>query len=216
MTDLEKAKQYFGRNPDSRGATALMKSNPDEYHRIKEIAIAEGLRARSEHLNPNVRDRWNPKQFTESELQILGQVSEVETKKYYCNPSAGDSDTLTRLATEQPERYKLVRQSAVLRGLVPATQTPTAPTPKPTSSFFRLSDELADRAGLPHGYQCNADGLATVLKVIEDRKEQKIAAEALAAKTLAQQARDKAADDSAEEFGRLLEINRALAAKQAA
>jgi hypothetical protein len=206
---------YFGPTSSSKEATKLEKTNPTEYKRRKELAIAEGLIARSEHLNPNYRDKFNPRQFTQEELTLLAEVPESETAKFYGSTAQHNAAALlSKMSSEEPERYNSLRRSAQLRGQIETRPSLPTPQPKPTNNFFRLSDELADKANLPHGYMCNADGLATVLKVIEDRRQQKIAADALAAKTAAQLARDKAADESAAEFGRLLDQNREMAAKQ--
>ena len=203
MSDSDTAARYFGSGSNSKAAHDLMKSNPTEYKRLKEVALVDGRLARSEHLDPNYRRRFDPVQFSAEELKILGQVSEAETRRYYCNPSAGDADTLTRLATEDPARYKLVRQSAVLRGLVPASQTPAAPEPSPVNPFFTLSDEVCAQAGLPKGYQCDQRGFGQVVLAIADRQEKKREAEILAAKTAAQLAKDKAVDESIAEYGRI-------------
>ena len=216
MSDSDTAARYFGRGSNSKAANDLMKSNPTEYARLKEVALADGRLARSEHLDPNIRDPWNPRQFSAEELQILGQIPESETNRYYRNPSAGGDDTLSRVAAERPDYYKLLRASAVLRGFVPASQAPAAPEPKPVNPFFTLSDELCVKAGLPRGYQCDQLGLERVVQVIADIADKKREAETLAAKTAEKLERDRKADESAAEFGRLLEINRQHAAKQGA
>jgi hypothetical protein len=214
-SDSDKAAMYFGRGSNSKAANDLMKSNPTEYARLKEVALADGRLARKDYQDPNYRRRFDPRQFTQEELTILAEVPESETAKFYGNGAIfGAAALLSKMSVEEPERYNSLRHAAQLRGQIETRPSQPTPQPKPTNNFFRLSDELADKANLPHGYQCNADGLATVLKVIEDRRQQKIAADALAAKTAAQLERDRAADESAAEFGRLLEINRDLAQKQ--
>jgi len=209
--------KYFGNNSDSKAATELMKLNPTEYKRRKELALSEGLIARSECLNPNIRDRWNPRQFSAEELQILAEEPESETSKYFgASAIYGAADGLQTMALEDNPRYQRLRQAAQLRGKIETRPSQPVPQPKPVNQFFPLSDELADQAGLPRGYQCNAQGLETVLKVIVEVKERKAEAERLAAKTQAQLERDRIADESAAEFGRLLEFNREHAQKQRA
>jgi len=207
--------KYFGNKSDSKAATELMKSNPTEYKRRKELALSEGLIARSECLNPNIRDRWNPKQFSAEELTILAEEPESETSKYFgASAIFGAADALQKMAQENNPRYQRLRQAAQLRGKIETQPSQPVPTPKPVSQFFKLSNELADQAGLPRGYETNQVGLATVLKVVLEVKERKAAAAAQAAKSAAQLERDRIADESAAEFGRLLEVNREIAAKQ--
>jgi hypothetical protein len=219
MTSIDSnlAAKYFGKNPDSKGASELMKRSPSEYHRLKELALAEGHIARSEHLNPNYRDKFNPRQFSQDELTLLAEVPESETAKFYGNGAIfGAAALLSKMSTEEPERYNRLRRAAQLRGQIETRPSQPVPQPKPVSQFFKLSDEIASQAGLPIGFETNADGLATILKVVLEVKERKAQADAQAAKTQAQLERDKAADESAAEFGRLLEINREHAAKQSA
>jgi len=93
--------KYFGNKSDSKAATELMKSNPTEYKRRKELALSEGLIARSECLNPNIRDRWNPKQFSAEEFQILAEEPESETSKYFgASAIYGAADALQKMALE--------------------------------------------------------------------------------------------------------------------
>jgi hypothetical protein len=207
--------KYFGNKSDSKAATELKTINPTEYAFRKELAIAEGLIARSAHLNPNIRNRWNPKQFSAEELTLLAEEPESETSKYFgASAIFGAATALQTMAANDNPRYERLRRAAQLRGKIETRPSQPAPTPKPVNQFFKLSDELADQAGLPRGYETNEAGLATVLKVVLEVKERKAAAAAQAAKSEAQLARDKAADESAAEFGRLLEVNRELAAKQ--
>jgi hypothetical protein len=209
--------KYFGNKSDSKAATELMKSNPTEYKRRKELALSEGLIARSECLNPNIRDRWNPKQFSAEELQILAEVPESDTAKYFgAGAMYGAATALQEMAEKDNPRYQRLRRAAQLRGQIETRPSQPIPTPKPVSQFFKLSDEIADQAGLPRGFETNASGLETILKVVLEVKERKAVAAAQAAKTAAQLERDAAADESAAEFGRLLEFNRAHAQKQRA
>jgi hypothetical protein len=213
MSDSDKAATYFGRGSNSKAANDLMKSNPAEYKRLKEVALADGRLDRSEHLNPNIRDRWNPKQFSAEELQILAEVPESDTAKYFgAGAIFGAATDLQKMAQEDALRYQRLRQAAQLRGKIETRPSQPTPQPKPVNQFFKLSDELADQAGLPRGYETNQVGLATVLKVVLEVKERKAEAERAAAKTAAQLERDRKADESAAEFGRLLEYNRQHAA----
>jgi len=209
MSDSDKAATYFGRGSNSKAAHDLMKSNPTEYKRLKEISIADGRLDRSAHLNPNVRDRWNPRQFTQEELTLLAEVPESDTAKYFgAGAIFGAATALQKMAQEDALRYQRLRQAAQLRGKIETRPSQPTPQPKPVNQFFKLSDELADQAGLPHGYETNQVGLATVLKVVLEVKEKRAEAERLAAKSAAQLERDRKADESAAEFGRLLEANR--------
>src|SRR5579872_3864697 len=125
--DSNLAAKYFGKNPDSRAASELMKSNPTEYARIKTIALAQGLIARKDYQNPNFRDRYNPRQFSPEELAILAEIPEAETRRYYCYPSAGGDDTLAKIYETDLPRYNKIRASAMLRGFIPSA--PIAPQP---------------------------------------------------------------------------------------
>jgi hypothetical protein len=185
-----------------------MKSNPAEYRRLKEVALANGRLARSEYLNPNVRDRWSPKQFSAEELQLLAEVPESESAKYYgAGAIFGAAALLSKMSTEEPERYISLRRVAQLRGQIETRPSQPIPEPKPANPFFELSDEIADQAGLPRGYQTNADGLTRVLKVILEVKERKAAAAAQAAKSTQQLELDRLIDSSVADYGRVLTKN---------
>jgi hypothetical protein len=214
--DSNLAAKYFGKNPDSKGATELMRRSPAEYHRLKEIALAEGLIVRKDYQDPEYRRRFEPKQFSQDELKILAEIPESETRRFYCNPSDGGSDTLAKLATERPDYYNKVRASAMLRGLIPSAPIAPQPEPKPTSQFITVSDADCDTANLPRGYKTTAQGLETIKRVVAEVEQKRVEAQQLAAKTAAQLERDRIADESVAEFGRLLEINREHAQKQRA
>jgi len=217
ISDSTQAARFFGKNPDSKGANDLYKSNPAEYRRLKEIALAEGLLARKEYQNPSYRDKFLPKQFTEQELTIMATVPLSEVEKYYgAGASTGATDTLSKLATERPDYYKQVRAASILHGKIPNQTVQGTPEPIPSreSEFFTLSDEECDRAGLRRGYRTNAQGHETVKRVIKEVEQKRADAEQLAAKTAAQLERDARIDASTAEFGRLLDFNRDLSAKQ--
>ena len=130
--DSNLAAKYFGKNPDSKGATALMKRSPAEYHRLKELAIAENLIARSEHLDPNYRRRFDPRQFTQDELTLLAEVPESETAKFYGNGAIfGAAALLSKMSVEEPERYNSLRRAAQLRGQIETRPSQPAPQPQP-------------------------------------------------------------------------------------
>jgi hypothetical protein len=203
MSDIPNSK-YFGKHADGRMANELFKTNRPEYDRRRGEAERDGLLApKPEWARTDYRKKFEPKQFTESELQILAQVPESETNRYYRSPSNGATDTLAKLASEQPEHYAKVRAAAVLRSLVPASQGITQPEPRPTNNFFRLSDEITKEAGLPIGFETNDAGFATVLKVIADRREQKRIEEERTVKAEAQKAKDAAVDESLATVGHI-------------
>lgn len=217
MSDSHKAAMYFGKGSNSKAAHDLMKSNPAEYKRLKEVALADGRLARSEHLNPNIRDRWNPRQFSQEELTLLAEVPESETAKYFGSESEHNAAaTLQEMAQTDNPRYQRLRQAAQLRGKIETCPSQPAPQPRAVSQFVTVSDADCDAAGLPRNYQTTASGLETIQRVTKEVSEKKIAADALAAKTAAQLERDRKADESAAEFGRLLDLNREMAAKKAA
>lgn len=170
-----------------------------------------------EYRREDYRDKFLPKQFTEQELTIIATVPLSEVEKYYgAGASTGATDTLSKLATERPDYYKQVRAAAILHGKIPNQTVQRTPEPIPSreSEFFTLSDEECDKAGLRRGYRTNAQGHETVKRVIKEVEQKRADAEQLAAKTAAQLERDARIDASTAEFGRLLDFNRDLSAKQ--
>jgi hypothetical protein len=212
--DSNLAAKYFGKNPDSKGASELMKRSPSEYRRIKEIALAQGLIVRQVYQDPDYRKRFDPVQLSEEALRLRATVPLAEVQSYYCGTSAGAAKNLSTLAKEDPERYRLIKSAAIAWEVIPPQAMPTAPEPKPVSEFVTVPDTDCDAVGLAHGYQTNANGLKTIQRVIKEVADKKMAEEKLASTTAEKIARDAAVDESVAQFGRLLQINREHSAKQ--
>jgi hypothetical protein len=209
--------KYFGKHANGKLAQELFKDNRPEYERRRLLAEQDGLISpRPVWADVNYRKRFDPPQPSEETLRLLAdaELSADAVKYYGGGPSNGSKDTVSKLAQENPEHYKRVRACAIAKGFIEDRPAQPVPEPKPQSQFFRLSDEVADQAGLPHGHMCNADGFEKVLKVIEEVRDQKRKAEELAAKTTAQLERDAAVDKSVAKFGRLLDLNREISTKQ--
>jgi hypothetical protein len=212
--DSNLAAKYFGKNPDSKGATELMKRSPSEYRRIKEIALAQGLIVRQVYQDPDYRRRFDPVQLSEETIRLRATVPLAEVQSYYCGTSAGTAKNLGRLATEDPEKYRLIKSAAIAWEVIPPQAMPTAPEPKPVSQFVTVSDADCDKAGLPHGYQTNASGLETIHRVIAEVEAKRIEAQRLTTVSAEKLESDARIDASVAEFGRLLDLNREMAAKQ--
>jgi hypothetical protein len=209
--------KLFGKNADARLATELYNTDKPDYYRRRAQVEKDGLLApKPVWTDPDYRKRFDPKQFTEDELNILAQIPEDVTTHYYRSPSSGGSDTLGNLAAnpDKQDYYNKVRAAAMLRGLIPSAPIAPQPEPKPASPFVTVPDADCDRAGLPHGYKTTSAGLETVKRVIADVEAKRADAERLAATTAEKLARDAAVDESVAQFGRLLEINREIDAKQ--
>src|SRR5882757_5382355 len=215
-TDSSQAARFFGSKPDSKGANELFKSNPTEYRRLKEIALGEGLIVRQVWQDPEYRRRFDPVQKSEETLRLLADADLCgDAMKYYGGgQSSGGTDTVSKLAAERPDYYKRVRACAIAKGFIEDRPVQPTPEPKPVSQFVTVSDADCDAAGLPHGYQATASGLETIQRVIKEVAEAKAKADKLAATTAEKMARDAAVDESVAQFGRLLEINREIDAKQ--
>jgi hypothetical protein len=208
--------EHFGRHSNSAKAFELSKDGP-KYSRMKKQAVLDKLIATPPvWSDPDYRKRFDPVQKSEADLRLLADAALCADAQKYFGPdhSTGGADNVSTLAAKRPDYWRQVRSCAIAKGFIEDRPVQPVPEPKPKSQFFRLSDEIADQAGLPHGYMCNADSLGTILKVLVETKERKAEADALAAKTQDQLDRDRAADESAATFGRLLEINRAHSAKQ--
>jgi hypothetical protein len=212
--DVNRAEKLFGKNPDSKGASDLMKESPSEYRRLKEIALGRGLIVRQVYQDPDYRKRFDPKQLTEEQLRLRATISLAEVQSYYCGTSAGATNNLSRLATEDPEKYRLIKSAAIAWEVIPPQAMPTAPEPKPVSQFVTVPDADCDKVGLAHGYKTSASGLETIHRVIAEVEAKRVEAEKLAATTAEKLARDAAVDESVAQFGRMLEFNREHAAKQ--
>jgi len=214
--DSNLAAKYFGKNPDSKGASELMKRSPAEYHRIKEIALAQGLIVRQVYQDPDYRKRFDPPQLSEETIQLRATVPLAEVESYYCGTSAGSAKNLSRLATEDPEKYRLIKSAAIAWEIIPPQVMPTTPEPKPVSQFVTVPDEDCDKVGLARGFKTTADGLQTIQRVIKEVEAKRVEAEKLAATSAEKQAREARIDASVAEFGRLLDFNREHSAKQRA
>jgi hypothetical protein len=211
--------KFFGKHADGRLAMQLFNTNPTEYARRRQEAERDGLLApKPEWANPDYRKKFDPVQKSEADLRLLADAALcADAMKYYgSGPTTGGTDTLSRLAQENPERYKQVRACAIAKNLI--EDRPAQPTPevKPASQWIVVPDADCDKAGLPHGYQTTASGLATIHRVIKEVADKKAEAERLAATSAEKLARDAAVDESVAQFGRMLEFNREHAQKHRA
>ncbi|HXC47337.1 MAG TPA: hypothetical protein VNU20_03535 [Candidatus Sulfotelmatobacter sp.] len=207
--------RLFGKNADARLAQELYNTDKPEYYRRRAQVEKDGLVApRPVWADPDYRKRFDPPQLSEETIRLRATVPLAEVQSYYCGTSAGATNNLSRLATEDPEKYRLIKSAAIAWEIIPAQPMPTAPEPRPVSQFVTVSDADCDAAGLPRNYQTTASGLETIHRVIKEVAEAKSTAEQVAATTAEKLARDAAVDESVAQFGRLLEINREIDANQ--
>jgi hypothetical protein len=207
--------KFFGKYADGRMAQELFKTDRPEYERRRSQAERDGLlAAKPVWANPDYRKRFDPPQLSEEAIRLRATVPLAEVQSYYCGTSAGSAKNLSRLATEDPERYRLIKSAAIAWEVIPSQAMPTAPEPKPVNPFATVPDDLCDKAGLPHGYQTTASGLETVHRVIAEVEGKRAEAQRLATVTAEKTERDARIDASVAEFGRLLDLNREMDAKQ--
>jgi len=202
--------KLFGKHANGRMAQELFKNNPAEYARRRAEAERDGLLApRPVWADPNYRDRFNPKQHSEETLRHLADAALcADAVKYYgSGASTGGTDTVSKLAAEQPDYYRKVRACAVAKGFI--EDRPAQPTPevKPASQWIVVPDEECDACGLPRGYRTTQSGLEMVKRVIKETAEAKAQAERDAQVAAERLARDAAIDASLSTVGAIRETH---------
>jgi hypothetical protein len=192
--------EHFGRHSNSAKAFELSKDGP-KYSRMKRQAVLDKLIAPPPvWADPDYRKRFDPVQLPEETLRLLADAKLCEDAVTYYGggQSSGGTDTVSKLATERPDYYKRVRACAIAKGFIEDRPAQPAPKPKPVNEFTVVPDEVCDAAGLPHGYQTTASGLASIQRIIKEVAEVKATADA-------QAKRDAANDSSVATFGHVRE-----------
>jgi hypothetical protein len=199
--------KLFGKHADARMAQELFKNNRPEYNRRRAEAERDGLLApKPVWADPDYRKRFDPVQKSEADLRLLADAPLVaDAMKYYgSGPSSGGTDTLSRLAQENPERYKQVRACAIAKNLIEDRPAQPMPEVKPASQWTVVPDADCDACGLPRGYRTNQSGLETIRRVVQEVAAVKATADAQAK---AQAERDHKTDESVATFGSLRETD---------
>jgi hypothetical protein len=192
--------KYFGRHADSMKASELYKQDKPAYDRMRALAVSDGLvAAKPEWSSPSIRDRWNPKPLTEEQIRLRATVSEAEVRGYYTSQSDGNHNNLSRLATADPDRYRLVKSAAIAWNIIPEQPMPRVPEPRAPehSTMLTLSDEHCDRIGEKRGLQVDEEQYLRIVTTINEVDEQR-------AKAAAQAAKDAVNDSSVATFGRVV------------
>src|ERR1700687_3932376 len=195
--------KLFGRHANGRMAQELYKNNRPEYERRRAEAERDGLLApKPVWADPDYRRRFDPVQKSEETLRLLADEALcADAQKYYgSGASTGGTDTVSKLATEQPDYYRKVRACAVAKGFIEDRPTQPAPKPKPVNDFTVVPDDVCLAAGLPLGYKTTASGLETIQRGIKEAAEVKPTADA-------QAKRDAAIDESLSTVGAIRETN---------
>ncbi len=206
----EDSSAAFGRHANGRMAQELFKNNPAEYARRRAEAERDGLLApRPVWQDPDYRKRFDPVQKSEETLRLLADAPLcADAVKYYgSGASTGGTDTVSRLATEQPDYYKRVRACAIAKGFIEDRPAQPTPEPKPTSQWVTVPDDECDAAGLPRGYKTNQSGLELVKRIIKETAEAKAQAERDAQVAAERLARDAAVDASLSTVGAIRETH---------
>jgi hypothetical protein len=186
---------------DSRVLQRLRTENPDLYGLYRRQAEERGIIApRPEWANPNYRDRYNEPPLTAEQIELRAKVPLSEVDRYYSTPSVGAADTLTRLATAEPEKYKLIRAAAMEYGRIPKQELPRVTEAKTPAreTMFTVSDENCQRLGLAKGTQVPQEQFLKIAEIIYNVDEAKALADAQAAK-------DAATDASLAKVGHIVE-----------
>jgi hypothetical protein len=194
----ELAKLFTG---DGRALQRLRKENPDLYVLYRKQAEALGIVApRPVWADPNYRDRFADKPMSEETIRLRATVSEAEVRGYYTSQSNGNKNNLSRLATTDPERYRLVKSAAIAWGIIPEQAMPREPEPKPVQheTMFTVSDENCQRLGLAKGTQVGQAQFLKIAEIVYKVDEAK-------AKAAAQDAKDRAVDASLATVGHIVE-----------
>jgi hypothetical protein len=123
--------------------------NPGLYETYRKQFVEHGLIAdRPVWADPNYRDRFDEKPLSEDAIKLRATISESEVRSYYTHKSdSQESKDLNKLAMENPERYRMVREAAMEYGLVPRQAIPRQPDPKPasTTTTLTLPNDVCDR-----------------------------------------------------------------------
>ena len=130
-------------------------------------------------------------------------MSEEEARSYYTNQSSGNHNNLSRLATADPERYRLVKSAAIAWGIIPEQPLPREPEQKPVQheTLFTVSDENCLRLGLAKGTQVGQEQFLKIAEIVYNVDEAK-------AKAAAQNAKDAAVDESLASVGHIVETKK--------
>lgn len=179
----------------------MKNESPQKYEEYRKQAEERGIIApRPVWADPNYRDRFNEPPLTAEQIELRAKVPLSEVDRYYATPSAGATDTLSRLATADPEKYKLIRAAAMEYGRIPKQETPRVPEPKAPEQpqMLTLSNELCDRMGFPRGKSVTQKQFLDINAIVFDIDEKKRLAAARAA-------RDAAVDASLATVGRIVE-----------
>ncbi len=186
---------------DGRALQRLKTENPDLYGLYRKQAEALGIVApRPVWADPDYRRRFDEPPLTAEQIELRAKVPLSEVDRYYSTPSAGDSDTLSRLASENPEKYRLVRAAAQEYGRIPKQTMPREPEAKPVQheTMFTVSDEYCQRLGLAKGTQVGQEQFLKIAEIVYKVDEAKAIADAQAAK-------DRAVDESLATVGQIVE-----------
>jgi hypothetical protein len=202
---------------DTRVLQRLKNENPQKYEEYRKQAEGLGIIApRPVWADPNYRDKFNEPPLTAEQIELRAKVPLSEVDRYYSTPSAGNSDTLSRLATADPEKYKLIRAAAMEYGRIPKQEIPRVEVKAPEhETLFTVSDENCQRLGLAKGTKVPQEQFLKIAEIVYNVDEAKAKAEAQAAK-------DAAVDKSLESVGRIVEptdaveLARAYSEKKAA
>jgi hypothetical protein len=186
---------------DSRILNRLKNENPELFESYRAEAVEHGLLApRPEWANPNYRDRYKETPLTEDEIRSRASVSREECLSYYAANSDGNHNNLSKLAKENPERYKIVREASIAHGIIAKPQPkPYVAEPRSTPenrTILTLSDEQCDRIGVKHGHQVDEKQYLAVVGIIHEIDTAKAQAESEAR-------REAAIDSSVATYGHL-------------
>lgn len=185
---------------DTRVLNRLQKENPELYGLYRKQAEERGIIApRPVWADPSYRDRFNEPPLTPEQIELRAKVPLAEVDRYYSTASAGATDTLSRLATADPEKYRLIRAAAMEWGRIPKQETPRVEVKAPErETMFTVSDENCQRLGLAKGTQVPQEQFLKIAEIVFNVDEAKKAADAQAAK-------DAATDASLAMVGRIVE-----------
>ena len=185
---------------DTKVLQKLQKENPELYGLYRKQAEERGIIApRPVWADPNYRDRFNEPPLTPEQIELRAKVPVSEVDRYYSTPSAGATDTLSRLATADPEKYRLLRAAAMEYGRIPKQPMPRAEVKAPErETMFTVSDENCQRLGLAKGTQVPQEQFLKIAEIVYNVDEAK-------AKADAQAARDAAVDESLKAVGHIRE-----------
>jgi hypothetical protein len=165
MSDIQKQKDQARqdgttfKNLSGVEAQHLLKTNPDEYHRLRDAAgVLPGYRSPGLRISHSVSA--TPVLNVE-EIRAAVRFPKQEAERYLKGASTGSEDNQMTLLKRDPDGARLLRIAGKVHGILERD----ASTPNPVGDVVAIGEKVGASLGLPADTRVSLNDLPAVLTI---------------------------------------------------